>query len=190
MKRTGIFSGSFNPIHIGHLALANWLCEFERFDEVWFLVSPQNPVKDSDVLMDGEHRLQMVREAIGDYPRFRASDFEFSLPRPSYTIHTLRKLREAYPGHNFHLIIGADNWQIFDRWKDSEALLREFPIYIYPRRGYRVEIPTTCDKVFYNENTPIFEVSSTLIRQSYREGKDVRFFLPESIRHYFLNDSI
>lgn len=182
--RTGIYCGSFNPIHIGHLALANWLCEFGGLDEVWFLVSPQNPLKARASLMDDRLRLELAELAVGSYPKFRVSDFEFSLPRPSYTIDTLRALRAAYPGRAFQLVIGADNWQLLGRWKEPEALLNQFPILVYPRRGYAVEIPATCTHVRFVD-APLIEISSTFIREAYRQGKDVRFFLPEAIRERF-----
>ena len=119
----GIFSGSFNPVHIGHLALANYLCEYEGLDQVWFMVSPRNPLKEADELMDDSLRLKLVQLAVEGYPKFRASDFEFRLPRPSYTVHTLDELRRAYPQHVFHLIIGSDNWLLFPRWRESERIL-------------------------------------------------------------------
>ena len=133
--KTGIFSGSFNPIHIGHLALANYLCEYEGLDEVWFMVSPQNPLKTQSVLWNDELRLQLVKLAIEGYPHFKASDFEFHLPRPSYSVNTLEKLRETYPERNFYFIIGADNWTRFDRWYQSERIIKENQILIYPRSG-------------------------------------------------------
>ena len=121
--RTGIFGGSFNPVHIGHLALANYLCEYGEVDEVWLLVSPQNPFKQQSELLDDHTRLELVQKAVAGYSRFRASDFEFSLPRPSYTIHTLQALSAAYPEREFYLIIGADNWQAFQNGNHRKSFL-------------------------------------------------------------------
>ena len=121
----GIFSGSFNPIHIGHLALANYLCEYGDLDEVWFMVTPHNPLKEENELMDDKLRLKLVQLATEGYPKFRASDFEFHLPRPSYTVHTLDALKRTYPQHTFHLVIGSDNWRLFHRWYKSERILAE-----------------------------------------------------------------
>ena len=131
----GIFSGSFNPIHVGHLALANYLCEFGGLDELWFLVTPRNPFKVGQDLLPDALRLELVQLAVEGYPKFRASDFEFHLSQPSYTIHTFDRLKEVYPQHTFHLIIGSDNWHSFSRWYQSERLLAENPILIYPRSG-------------------------------------------------------
>lgn len=178
--QTGIFSGSFNPIHIGHLALANYLCEYEGLDEVWFMVSPQNPLKEESELWDDDFRLHLVRLAVSSYPRFRASDFEFGLSRPSYTIHTLEKLNAAYPERTFHLIIGADNWQNFNHWHESERILNEFSIRIYPRPGFPVDesrLPQNVRLV----HSPVFEISSTFIRQSLKAGKDIRYFLHPAV---------
>ncbi len=172
----GIFSGSFNPIHIGHLALANYLCEFEGLDELWFLVTPRNPFKVGQDLMPDELRLELVQLAVEGYPKFRASDFEFRLPQPSYTIHTFEKLKEAYPSHAFHLIIGSDNWLSFPRWYQSERLLAENPILVYPRPGYPVDASALPPQVRLVQS-PVFEISSTFIRQALAEGKDIRYFL-------------
>ena len=178
---TGIFSGSFNPIHIGHLALANWICEFGGVDEIWFLVSPQNPFKKEHDLIDEKLRLQMVEAAIAGYAKFKASDFEFTLPRPSYTINTLRALQVTFPDRSFQLIMGADSWASITGWKDYQSLIAAFPVLIYPRKGYDVVIPDTCQTVKKVE-APLFEISSTFIRQAVKDGKDVRFFLPEPLR--------
>ena len=164
----GIFSGSFNPVHIGHLALANYLCEYEGLDEVWFMVTPHNPLKEEASLMSDEFRLKLVQLAIGGYPKFRASDFEFHLPRPSYTAHTLDKLKQTYPQDTFHLIIGSDNWKLFSRWYQSERILAENFILIYPRPGYEVDGNTLPQNVKL-ASSPTFEISSTFIRQAMEE---------------------
>lgn len=174
--KTGIFGGTFNPIHIGHLALANYLCEFAGLDELWFMVSPQNPLKGEGSFLTDEQRLELVTTAIQGYPRFHASDFEFSLPRPSYTIFTLDKLKEVYPDRQFYLIMGADNWKSIERWKDTGRLVGENNILIYPRPGYNIDaesLPATAILI----DAPLFDISSTFIRRALDEGKDIRYFL-------------
>jgi nicotinate-nucleotide adenylyltransferase len=182
MKNVGIFSGSFNPVHIGHLALANWLCEYDDLDEVWFLVTPQNPLKETKDLMDFRSRLAWVEKATAGYPKFKVSDFESTLPLPSYTIRTLRALRASFPDCLFHLIVGADNWENMAQWKDVQALLAEFPLRIYPRRGYDPVVPSRLTQVRIVD-APLLDISSSFIREALEQGKDLRFFLPESIRN-------
>lgn len=178
-RKIGIFSGSFNPIHIGHLALANYLCEYEGLNEVWFVVSPQNPFKTSNDLLNEQQRFEMVRLAVSEYPKFRASDVEFSFPRPSYTIRTLDYLKKHHPEHAFVLLIGADNWSGLSCWKQAERLINEYEMIIYPRLGHPVEVDSLPPTVRLS-SAPIIDVSSTLIRRGLAEGKDMRFFLHPS----------
>ena len=167
MIRTGIFGASYNPIHIGQLALTNYLCEYGESDELW--------IHSSD-LWDDELRLELVRLAVEDYPKFYASDFEFQLPKPSYMVNTLQKLREAYPDREFVLIIGADNWKSFPRWKDADIIMKHHQLMVYPRPGYEIDESTLPAQVQLVD-TPLLEVSSTFIRESLKAGKDVRYFL-------------
>lgn len=176
----GVFCGSFNPVHTGHLALANFLCEYGGLDEVWFLVSPRNPFKEEHGLLDDRFRLGLVEKAVAGYARFRASDFEFHLPRPSYTVHTLDKLRELHPAHHFHFIMGSDNWIHFTQWYQWQRILSENKILIYPRPGYPVDAETLPPHA-YLVNAPCFEISATFIRKALKEGKDIRYFLHPAV---------
>lgn len=182
--KIGIFSGSFNPIHIGHMVLANFITEFTDIDEVWFLVTPQNPLKEDTFLLDEDIRFEMTKEALANFPKLKASDFEFSLPKPSYTVHTLEALSKAYPENSFSLIIGADNWESFDRWRDFEGILEQYRIYVYPRLGYRISISKKLKDSVEALNSPIIEISSTFIREGLTKGKDMQAFLPESVYLY------
>jgi nicotinate-nucleotide adenylyltransferase len=188
--KIGIFSGSFNPIHIGHLILANYITEFSEIEEVWFLVTPQNPWKENSALADENIRLEMVKMAIAGYPKLKTSDIEFSLPRPSYTINTLNVLEDRYPEHEFALIVGADNWENFDRWKDYETILSRYNIYVYPRFGYSVSMPQKLKKTVTVLNSPIVEISSTFIRKGLSEGKNMRAFLPEPVYNYVSENKV
>ncbi|MDR3129387.1 MAG: nicotinate-nucleotide adenylyltransferase [Tannerellaceae bacterium] len=186
--RVGVFAGSFNPIHVGHLALANWMAEFGDMDEVRFVVSPHNPLKEEEILVDGQQRLGWVRSATADYPKISVSDVEFHLPRPSYTLRTFEELSQSEPDKQFSLLIGSDNWEVFDQWKDYYEFLVRYPVVIFPRPGYPLSsidgrFPQPSKARLRTVSAPQFDISSSFIRESIRQGKDVRYFLPEGIRH-------
>lgn len=186
----GIFSGSFNPIHIGHIILANYIVEFTEIDQIWFLVSPLNPLKSRTDLCDEQLRLEMTHLALKDYDDLKASDFEFSLPKPSYSINTLRALKETYPENNFSLIIGADNWQIFETWKDYDKILEEFSLKIYPRSDSRITIPNKFKYKVEALDSPLIEMSSSFIRECISENKNIRSFLPEGIYDFIIKKGL
>jgi nicotinate-nucleotide adenylyltransferase len=169
MQRIGIYGGSFNPVHFVHVGLAKWVIENTDLDELWLMVSPNNPLKDAGVLAPEEERLAAVREAIKDIKGLVASDFEFSLPRPSYTANTLRELQKRYPEYEFTLVIGEDNIAIFDQWREYEYILANFRIFVYPRRGsiinHQLSIINS-KNVKFLEDAPLFDISSTAIRHS------------------------
>ncbi|MDD4015747.1 MAG: nicotinate (nicotinamide) nucleotide adenylyltransferase [Petrimonas sp.] len=189
-KQVGIFSGSFNPIHIGHLILANYMLEFTYLDEVWFLVTPHNPLKEAESLLGENIRLEMTRLAVKDFDRLLVSDIEFDMPKPSYTIETLTKLKAENPGLEFTLLIGSDNWVKFPRWKDNERLAKEFKILVYPRLGEDVLINGLHTENVRLVDAPVVEISSTFIRESIRAGKDVRAFLPNRVYDYILSNKL
>jgi len=184
--KTGLFFGSFNPIHIGHLAIANYMVEFTDLDKVWFVVSPHNPLKQKSTLLPDHHRLQMVRLAIEYDNRFKASNIEFSLPQPSYTVDTLTYLEEQYPGHEFVLIMGSDGLKTFHKWKNYKEIIANYPRYVYPRPGTGPELLNNLE----NGNVvhaPLMEISSTFIREAIANGKDIKYFLPEKVWE-FINE--
>lgn len=179
MKEVGIFGGSFNPIHNGHIALAKSLCEKAKLDEVWFMVSPMNPFKKSSTdLLDDQLRLRMVQKALEKEERLKACDYEFHLPKPSYTWHTLQAIGKDFPDARFTLLIGGDNWAAFDKWFHHEDILAHYPIVVYPRQGCDMgQVPEGVKVV----DTPLLDISSTEIRQRIREGKTIHGMVPESI---------
>lgn len=185
----GIFSGSFNPIHMGHLMLATYLAEYEGFDEVWLVVSPHNPLRRRALPEEDIHRCEMVRLALRNATKVRYNDIEFSLPQPSYTIATLDALRERYPEHAFTLVIGADNWQIFDRWRDYRRIIDEYGVCIYPRRGYDVDVQSLPLQVRY-AGAPLIELSSTWIRQGIADGRNMAAFLPAGVYDYICRNHL
>ena len=183
MKTIGIYSGSFNPIHHGHVMLANYLVEFSDLDELWFVVSPQNPLKKKAELLDDAERLKMVRLAVGDDPRFSVSDVEMHLPTPSYTINTLTALSKQYPDCRFVFICGMDSLQNFKNWREYQRILDNYELLVFPREGYDGGDLARHPSVTVLK-TPILEISSTFIRQCVKEGRDVRHFMPERAFRY------
>lgn len=188
--RIGIFSGSFNPVHVGHLILSGYICEFTDLDEVWFVVTPQNPLKEAGELLDDGQRLEMTRRALEDFDRMKVSDIEFHLPRPSYTIDTLSRLTEEHPDKRFTLIVGGDNWNRISRWKEYERLISDYRIMIYPRMGEEVVIPAPYRASVQLVNAPIVEISSTFIRESIRNGKNMRAFLPAKVHDFIIQNGL
>lgn len=184
-KRTGLFFGTFNPIHIGHLNIANYLAEFSDLEEVWLIVTPHNPLKKKRTLLDDHHRLAMVRIAVEDYPKLKASNIEFSLPRPNYTINTLIHLEEKYPEREFGLIVGEDNLRSFHKWKNHNQLLENYRLYVYPRMGEgNIPKDLTDHPHVIQVQAPIMELSATFIRKAIKEGKNIRPMLPHAVWTY------
>lgn len=188
--KIGILGGSFNPVHIGHVMIASYLRQFEGFDEVWLMLSPLNPLKaTSNELIPDVVRLNMLEVALKDADGIKVSDIELSMPRPSYTINTLRYLSKRYPRHTFRLIIGADNWKIFSQWKDSEKIIDDYGVTVYPRPGYNLG-------TIYDSNVdvltmaPTAEISSTWLRKALSRGKDMRYFLPPGVSEYIRENSL
>jgi len=184
-KKIGLYFGTFNPIHVGHLTIANYMVEFSDLDEVWMVVTPHNPHKKKKTLLDDTHRLTMVRVALEDYPKLMASNIEFDLPQPNYTIHTLAHLEETYPDHAFCLIMGEDNLKNFHKWKNYDVILDHYAIYVYPR----IAEGTVAHEFVGHEkitkvNAPIMELSSTFIRKAISEGKNIRSMLPQNVWEY------
>ena len=176
----GIFGGSFNPIHNGHIALAKAFLEEENLDEVWFMVSPQNPFKVNQQLLADHLRLELVRKATADNPHFKASDYEFQLPKPSYTWNTLQHLSHDFPTHRFTLLVGGDNWEAFDRWYHADDILANYNIVVYPRRGQGVEIASLPENVSLLQ-TPLIDISSTDIRYRMECKEDISELVPAEI---------
>jgi len=180
MQKIGLFFGSFNPIHIGHLIIANYMANYTDLSEVWLVVSPHNPLKRKDSLLNMYDRLEMVNLAIDNTDRIRASDIEFRLTQPSYTIDTLIHLKERYPTKDFVLIMGSDNLVTLKKWKNYEIILRDFFVYVYPRPGYDVGEWAEHPRITFTE-TPLMEISSTFIRNAIKDHKSVKYFLPDKV---------
>ncbi len=182
-RRTALFFGSFNPIHVGHMVIANTMVQQEGVDELWFVVSPQNPLKERATLLADHHRLEMVRRAVDDNYRLKVCDIEMHLPIPSYTVVTLAALREKYAEREFSLIMGSDNLQTFERWRNYEYILENYKIYVYPRPGSERCALRSHPNVTMAE-VPMMDISSSYIRQQIAARRDVRYLLTEPVYEY------
>jgi len=183
--KVGLFFGTFNPVHIGHLIIGSYMVEFTDLGEVWFVVTPHNPLKVKQSLLPDLHRYRMVEEATEDYPRLKVSNIEFGLPQPNYTINTLAYLSEKYPEHEFVLIMGEDNLKTLHKWKNYEALLENYAVYYYPR----IYSETQDDQMpikgkLHRVEAPVVEISSTFIRNAIKQKKDIRAMLPPGVWNY------
>ena len=184
MKKTGLLFGSFNPIHNGHLILANYMREFTDLDEVWLVVSPQNPLKERKTLLADNHRLYLSRLAVEDFAGFKVCDIEFKMPKPSYTIDTLTWLSEKYADRQFVLISGTDIFKSFKKWKNWEQILNQYSFYVYPRPGGGLEEFAKHESVNFKPEAPLMEISSSFIRKGIKQGKDMSFWMPDKVYNY------
>jgi nicotinate-nucleotide adenylyltransferase len=182
-SKTGLFFGSFNPIHLGHLMIASWMAEFTDISQVWFVISPHNPLKEKSSLLPDVNRLYMVNVAVEEEPKFKASNIEFHLPQPSFTIDTLTWLSEQHPEKEFVLIAGSDILPSFHKWKNYEQLLEQYHFYIYPRPG-AAKSPFDGNGHIHFVSAPRVEISSSFIRNSIKEGKNMQYFLPPKVWEY------
>lgn len=183
--KIGLYFGTFNPIHVGHLIIANHMAEYSDLEQIWMVVTPHNPLKQKNTLLDDYQRLHLVRLATEDYPKIKPSDIEFKLPQPNYTVNTLAHLIEKYPRHEFSLIMGEDNLKSFHKWKNYEYILEHHDIYIYPR------VSEEADNLQFKDHprvhwidAPIVEISSTFIRENIKHKKNVRPLLPDRVWTY------
>ena len=192
MKKIGLYFGTFNPIHVGHLIIANYMADYTNLDEIWLIVSPQNPLKKKESLLADYHRLNLVRIGIEDNNKLKASDIEFNLSKPSYTIHTLIHLKEKHPDYHFNLIMGADNLRSFHKWKNHNEIIKEHNIYVYPRilteqelkEKEAIEQPSFEHENIIHCDAPMMKISSSFIRTAIKNKKDVQYLLTEPVFKY------
>lgn len=185
-KKTALFFGSFNPVHVGHLIIADFIQGLDDIGEVWMVISPHNPFKEKKSLAKDYDRLEMMHLAIGDNPKIRASDIEFSLPKPSYTVDTLAYLKEKYPHREFALVMGGDNLQSFHRWKNYETILRDHEIYVYARPGYETDKYQDEEGVHILE-APLLSISASYIRRRIKDGESIRYLVREPVREFIMS---
>ncbi len=188
-NNTGLFFGSFNPIHIGHVMIANYMVEFEEMDEVWFIVSPQNPFKEKAQLIPEKHRYTMVNIAVDKLEKIKANNIEFTMPQPSYTINTLKLLSKNHPNTRFQILMGNDNILHIDRWKDADMIINEYQKLVYPRNGYPIN-PKDLPAKTKITNAPIIDISSTMLRKWISSGHDIRTFMPEGVFEYIKENKL
>jgi nicotinate-nucleotide adenylyltransferase len=189
MARIGLYFGSFNPIHIGHMAIAGYMTEFAGLNQVWFVVSPHNPLKKKETLLADHQRLYMTQLAIGDSDKLKSSDIEFKLPVPSYTIDTLAYLKEKYIRNEFCLVMGEDNLFTLHKWKNAEELVKNYPIYVYPRPDLKKSTSLLLSQLLskadiHQVDAPLMDISGTFIRDGIKKGKDMSYFLPPPVWKY------
>ena len=177
--KIGLYFGSFNPVHIGHLIIANHILNETDIEKIWFVVSPQNPFKHENALLNEYHRLHLVRLATEDDNRIKASDIEFGLPKPSYTVNTLAYLAEKHPEHEFGIIMGSDSFQNLHKWKNYEVIAKNYAVYVYTRPGFPVENNKVLQ--LHLLDAPLLQLSATQLREYIKEGKSVRYMLPDKV---------
>lgn len=186
---TGLFFGSFNPIHIGHLALANFMLEFTELDELWFVVSPHNPLKNPEILISDKHRLAMAQIAISHTNKLCVCDVEFKMPKPSYTIDTLNVLEKEFPDRKWFVVMGSDGLSTFNKWKNYEEIIERYARFVYPRLGDNLEhLPFMENATLVS--APQFDISSTFLRNALKQQKDIRFFLPTGVYEYIVTHNL
>ena len=185
MKKVGLYFGTFNPIHVGHLIIANHMAEYSDLDEVWFVVTPRSPHKQKQSLLDNHHRYELVYRAVEDYPKLKASNIEFKLSQPNYTVHTLAHISEKYPDKEFCLIMGEDNLKSFHKWKNYETILEHHNLYVYPRiGGGKVKNQFRDHPKVHRVDAPVIQISATLIRDGIKQDKNVATMLPQAVWKY------
>ena len=183
--KTGLYFGSFNPVHIGHLAIANYFVEYTDIEQIWFIISPHNPLKKKNTLLNDQFRYDILQMAIQDDNRFQVSDIEFRMPQPSYTIDTLTYLQEKNPGNEFILLMGSDGLSSFHKWKNHSVITEKYKRYIYPRPESE-NIDFTQHKNILVVDAPLIQISSSFIREAFKSGKDIRHFLPHNVYEYII----
>lgn len=185
--KVGLYFGSFNPIHHGHLIIANYMLQNTDLDQLWFVVSPQNPFKQSSSLLNAHHRLHLVKLAIEAEPKLKASDIEFRLPQPSYTVNTLAYLQEKYPTYQFSIIMGSDSFENLSKWKNYEFILQHCPIYVYRRPGHDIN-NTFTEAAITIMDAPLLQISATYIRSNVKQGKSIRYMVPDKVVEEILHN--